>query len=301
MKINTKAVDHLETGSQDRAFDPQVLAADLLEVKRIYAAFFADRTLTDWSRYTEPHARGWTLRETLAHLDSIGQAYLQAAEASLAGRPCYIPGLLQGIDLPAWNQRQIEAQAPRHITDLWNSFLHTLQHAADLVAPLSSAVLDQKTVFPAYHRPISLGELFAGQAAHPGLVHAAQVARGAGVAPLWVQYPAALLQRQITRFFHFMSLSYWPERGGSLRAAITMSAAGEAGGIWTLTLAPEGSAVEAAPLPQPSLRIWFRDADSLCRAITFQMSPLRALLTAQAFAWGDLRLGFRLAWLFNPA
>jgi len=283
------------------AFDPQVLAADLLEVKRIYAAFFAARSPADWPRHTEPHARGWTLRETLAHLDSIGQAYLQAAEATLAGQPCHIPGMLQRNDLPAWNQSQIEARAPRSITNICDSFLNTLQQAADSAARLSPAVLDQKTVFPAYHRPISLGELFAGQAAHPGLVHAAQVARGAGVAPLWVQYSPALLHRQLTRFFHFMSLSYWPERGGNLRAAITISATGEGGGTWSLTLAPEGSAVEEGPLQRPSLRIWFRNADSLCRAVTFQVSPLRALLTAQAFAWGDLRLGFRLTWLFNPA
>ena len=283
------------------AFDPQVLAADLLEVKRTYAAFFAARSPADWPRHTESQAKGWTLRETLAHLDSIGQAYLQAAEAALAGQPCYIPGLLERSDLPAWNQRQIEARASRPITQICDSFLTTLEQAADSVAHLSPAVLDQKTVFPAYHRPISLAELFAGQAVHPGLVHAAQVARGAGVTPLWVQYPSALLQRQLTRFFHFMSLSYWPERGGNLEAAITMSAAGEAGGIWSLTLTPAGSDVEEGPLRRPSLRIWFRNADSLCRALTLQMSPLRALLTAQAFAWGDLRLGFRLAWLFNPA
>jgi hypothetical protein len=127
------------------------------------------------------------------------------------------------------------------------------------------------------------------------------VARGAGVAPLWVEYPPAMLHRQLTRFFHFMSLSYWPERGGNLRAVVRLSAAGPGGGSWTLTLAPEGSEIEEELLQRPILRIWFRNADGLCRAVTFQLSPLRALLTAQAFAWGDLRLGFRLAWLFNPA
>ncbi|HEU0295483.1 MAG TPA: maleylpyruvate isomerase N-terminal domain-containing protein [Anaerolineales bacterium] len=162
------------------AFDPDILAADLLEVKRIFAAFFAARSPADWQRHTESHNRGWTLRETTSHLDAVGQAYLQAAEAALAGQPCHIPGMLQRTDLPAWNQRQIEERAPRPITDICDSFLSTLQQAADSVARLSPAVLNQKTVFPVYHRPISVGELFAGQAAHPGLVHAAQVARGAG-------------------------------------------------------------------------------------------------------------------------
>jgi hypothetical protein len=283
------------------AFDPDILTADLLEVKRIFAAFFAARSPADWQRHTESHNRGWTLRETTSHLDAVGQAYLQAAEAALAGQPCHIPGMLQRTDLPAWNQRQIEERAPRPITDICDSFLNTLQQAADSVAGLSPAALNQKTVFPVYHRPISVGELFAGQAAHPGLVHAAQVARGAGVDPLWIQYPPELLHRQLTRFFHFMSLSYWPERGDNLRAAITLSAAGAGGGSWNLTLSPEGSGIAEGPLKRSSLRIWFRSADALCRAVTLQMSPLRALLTAQAFAWGDVRLGFRMPWLFNPA
>ncbi|HJR79672.1 MAG TPA: maleylpyruvate isomerase N-terminal domain-containing protein [Anaerolineales bacterium] len=282
-------------------FDPQMLAADLLEVKRIYAAFFAARSQADWSRHTEPHARGWTLRETVAHLDSVGQAYLQAAEATLAGQPCHIPGMLQRTELPAWNQREIEARAPRSIADICNSFLGTLQQASNSVARLSSGILSQTTHFPFYHRPISLGELFGGEAAHPGLVHAAQVARGAGVAPLWVQYPPALLHRQLTRFFHLMALSYWPERGGKLQAAIRLSAAGPGGGSWTVTLAPTGGQVAEGTRQPPRLRIWFRNADSLCRAMTFQLSPLRAVLSAQAFAWGDLRLAFQMGWLFNPA
>ena len=283
------------------AFDPLVLAADLLEVKRIYAALFASRSAADWPRHTEPHAMGWTLRETIAHLDSVGQAYLQAAEAMLAGQPCHIPGITQRTELPAWNQREIEVRAPRPITDICNSFLGTLQHASNSVARLSSAVLSRTTNFPFYHRPISLGELFGGQAAHPGLVHAAQVAQGAGVAPLWVQYPPALLHRQLTRFFHLMTLAYWPERGGNLHATVRLNAAGQGRGSWTVRLSPEGSQVAEEPQQRPRLRIWFRNTDSLCRAITFQLSPVRALLTAQAFAWGDISLAFRLAWLFNPA
>jgi len=234
-------------------------------------------------------------------LDSVGQAYLQAAEAALAGQPCRIPGILQRTELPVWNQLEIEARAAWPITDICNSFLDTLQRASDAVALLSSMVLDQTTPFPFYHRPISLGELFGGQVAHPGLVHAAQVAQGAGVAPIWIQYPPALLNRQLTRFFHLMALSYWPERGGNLQAAVRLSAAGPGGGSWIVTLDPKGAQLVDGPRERPRLIIWFRNVDSLCRAVTFQLSPLRARLTAQAFAWGDLRLAFRLAWLFNPA
>lgn len=283
------------------AFDPQALAADLIEVKRIFAAFFADRSASDWQRYTEPYDRGWTLRETVAHLDSVGQAYLQAVESTLAGRPCHIPGLLQRTDLPIWNQREIEARAHRPITDICDSFLNTLQQATDCAARLSPTVLSQKALFPCYHKLITVGELLGGQAAHPGLVHAAQVANGARVVPLWEQYQPAMLRRQITRFFHFMSLAYWPERGGSLHAIIQMNARGPGGGSWYVTMSPTGSEAGTGPVGRTTLTVWFRNADALCRACTQQLSPLQALLTARAFAWGDLRLGFRLAWLFSPA
>lgn len=282
------------------ALEPQILAADLLAVRGMFATFFAARSPADWHRPTEPAGRGWTLGETVAHLDAVGQAYLQTVEAALAGRP-YALGLRERTDLPTWNQREIQARASQPITAVCAAFLATLQQASVYAARLPLTALTQKIAFPAYQRPISLGELFAGLAAHPGLVHAAQVARGAGVAPLWVQYPPALLHRQITRFFHLMALSYWPERGGVLHAALTLNAAGPGGGSWHLTLSPAGCGVGEGPYPRPRLRLWFRNADVLCRVMTLQVSPVRALLNAQAFAWGDLGLGLRLAWLFNPA
>jgi hypothetical protein len=66
-------------------------------------------------------------------------------------------------------------------------------------------------------------------------------------------------------------------------------------------MAPEGSKAGEGKYQRPTLKIWFPDANTLCRAVTLQISPLKALLTAQTFAWGDLRLGFQMEWLFNPA
>ena len=283
------------------AFDPQEIATDVLEVKRIFAEFFAARSPADWQRHTESRGRGWTLRETVAHLDAVSLVYLQAVEATLAGQPCVVPGLLQRTDLPTWNQREIQARALRPITEVCSSFLNTLQQASERAAGLSPSVMSQKALFPFYHRPISVGELLGGQAAHPGLVHGAQVANGAQVSPLWVHYTPAMLQRQITRLFHLMSLAYWPERGGKLRATVNFIAAGPGGGSWYVRLAPTGSEVGLGTARRPTLTIWFRNADALCRTFTQQVSPIGVLLRAQAFAWGNLLLGLRMPWLFNPA
>jgi hypothetical protein len=231
----------------------------------------------------------------------VGQVYLQAAEATRAGEPISVLGILQRTDLPTWNQRGLAARANLPIAQVYGSFLNTLQQASERAASLSLADLARKALFPFYHRPISVGELLAGQAAHPGLVHGAQVANGAQVSPLWVQYSPEMLQRQITRLFHLMSLAYWPERGGRLRATVNFIAAGPGGGSWHVSLAPTGSDVGVGSAPRPTLTVWFRNADALCRTFTLQVSPLGVLLKGQAFAWGNLLLGLRMPWLFNPA
>jgi len=284
-----------------KTFNPQVLAADLIEVRKIFTAFFAERTHSDWEQHTEKFNQGWTLRETVAHLDSIGQTYQQVITSTLAGEPCHISGMVKRTDLPAWNQREIEARASLPISTICDSFLDGLQQAADLAAHLDPATLTKHAPVPFYHRPMTIGELLGGQAAHPGLVHAAQVANGAHVKPLWQHYNPELLFRQITRFCHLMSLAYWPERGEGLRAVVALSAAGPGGGNWYVTMTPEGSQADEGIYPRPTLKIWFRNADALCQALTLQISPLRSLLTAQTFAWGNLRLGFQIGWLFNPA
>jgi hypothetical protein len=285
----------------NHAFEPHVLATDLAEVRDVFATFFAARKQTDWEQHTEKFNRGWTLRETVAHLDAVAQAYQHAITCALVGETYSFPGITQRTELPSWNRIQIEARASIPISTIFDSFLNRLQQAEELAAHLEPAVMTQTTHVPFYHRPITIGELLGGQAAHPGMVHGAQVANGAGVTPLWVHFSPEMLSRQITRFFHLMSLAYWPKRGGNLRAVVTLSVAGPGGGDWYVTMTPEESTAGEGKQPRPTLRIWFRNADALCRALTLQISPLKALLTAQAFAWGDLRLGFQMGWLFNPA
>jgi hypothetical protein len=283
------------------AFDPHILAADLTDVRKIFASFFAARTQADWERHTEKFNQGWALRETAAHLDAVGKGYQHAITSTLAGKPCHFPGMSKRTDLPIWNRREIDARADVPIAAICDSFLQTLGQAAELAGQLSPKDLIQSTPVPFYHRPMTIGEMLGSQAAHPGLVHAAQVANGASIKPLWNEFGSELLCRQITRFCHIMSLAYWPERGGNLRAIVSMSAAGPGGGDWYVTMTPEGSQTGQGIYPRPTLKIWFRNADALCKGLTLQVSPLRSVLTAQTFAWGDLRLAFQMGWLFTPA
>jgi hypothetical protein len=108
-------------------------------------------------------------------------------------------------------------------------------------------------------------------------------------------------QRQLTRFFNLMSLSYWPERGGSLQTTIHFKAFGSDGSNWHLKVAPDGGSAGDGHRPPAGLTLWFRNVDALCRALTLRLTPLRAMLTGQAIAWGNLPLLFRMRYLFLAA
>jgi hypothetical protein len=278
------------------ALTPQYLAADIQIVHDIFRDFFSGLTEADWQRPTE--ANGWTLQETVAHLDAVALGYQQTIEAILANKPFDFGGVTRREELPIWNEKQIALRQQWPAADICGSFLATLHRAAASAGQRQTAELSQSCPLPFYSRPITLADLYGGQAAHPGLVHAAQVANGAGIPPLWHHYPPDLQQRQLSRLLHLMALSYWPERGGALRAIVNFVIPKRAS--WQLHLSPEGCEVRQGKGIRPSLIIWFRSMDTLCRALTLQISPIRAALTGQAFAWGNLPLLFRLEYLFNP-
>ncbi|MCB8943668.1 MAG: maleylpyruvate isomerase N-terminal domain-containing protein [Ardenticatenaceae bacterium] len=279
------------------AFTPHQLAADIHTIHDIFAAFFAQLIEADWQRLTEPN--GWTLHQTVAHLDAVAGAYQQTIEAILSYRQVDFDreGVYQREDLPRWNEEQIAVRLKRPIPDLCTSFLATLQTAAVSAAHRQAAELPQTHIFPVYNSSMTLAQLYGGQAAHPGFVHAAQVAKGANRPPLWQQYPPDLLQRQITRFLHLMSLSYWPQRG-QMHTTINLVVPRRAS--WHLRLSLEGCEAYEGKGERPSLTLWFRSLEALSRSFTLQASPLRAILTGQVLAWGNLSLAFRLNTLFDP-
>ena len=58
----------------NNTFDPQTLADDLLEVRRIYAQFFAGLVEADWDKPVKGGSKEWTLHETIAHLLALNGA-----------------------------------------------------------------------------------------------------------------------------------------------------------------------------------------------------------------------------------
>ena len=58
----------------NKTFDPQTLADDLNEVRRIYALFFAGLAEADWEKSVKGSPKEWNLHETVAHLCALNGA-----------------------------------------------------------------------------------------------------------------------------------------------------------------------------------------------------------------------------------
>ena len=282
----------------DDAFAQPLLAQDLTVIGQILQAFFAGRSDKDWEQETE--LGGWTLRQTAVHLGVVASAYMQFIQAGLVDLPVTDKSFQSRTDLPAWNERMIAEQIDLPITAVIESFLTTLQECATLATTLSEEQLAKTVQVPAYGNALNLAELLGAQAAHPGLIHAAQLPNALNFPPLWHSYPTDLWQRQLTRTFCLMAASYWPERGGNLDTAVNFVIRGHTRMSWYVTMSPQGSNYGTGSAEKASLTLSFRSLDTVSRSLTGQLSPYRGLLTGQIFAWGNPFLGLRLPRLFNP-
>jgi len=276
------------------AFSPTVLAADLIWQQHMLADFFAGLAPADWERPTEKG--GWTLRQTVAHLASVAGLYHQALEAALNGTPLKVAGVSVQDDLLDFNKQQIAQRADTPPEALVKELFQWLDTAAERTSSLNASQLSLTVDLFAYNRPITVAELLGGQIAHPGLVHAAQLANGVGSKPLWNRYPPDFLNRQLTRFFGLMSHAYWLKRAGSRVASANLRVRG--GGSWHIIMNPQGGDWGEGLAAHPSVTYWFTSADAMCCALTFQVDPLRAMFTGKALAYGNLILGLQMPSLF---
>jgi hypothetical protein len=278
------------------AFDAEVLADDLMRLQAILRDLFS--RVKDWNQRT---ARvGWTLGETVGHLLVAADVYESAIESTLKGIPFSYPGLNSRADLANFNEMSIRDCRGIPPKTLARLLLETLERASEIARWLTPEQLAMTTDFCAYNRPITVAELLGNHLVHPGITHGAQIGSGTGRLPLWTAYSLEFMQRQLTRFFcGQMSPSYWPERGHRMRASVNFIVPGA--GRWYVTLDPDGGSAGIGAASRPALTLWTRSTDVVCGLFTRQISPIRALLSGQAIAWGNPVLGFRLPRLFRPA
>lgn len=292
--------------SKNLAIYPQegahaAVIADLSMLAELFSALLENAEPDVWQQRGQGvPASEWTLHQTVSHLAAAAEYYHSVLRCALARETLVTPGFERRQDLPAVNRREIEQRQHLSAEDLIAGLTQALLRTAELAQQMTPEQCAWSTTVPVFNRSLTLFELLEMQLAHPGMVHAAQVARPLGRAPLWREYDDAVLHRMLTRFFRLMSLIYWPERGGNLRTVLRFRVAGLAGGVWHLTVAPEHCWSEEGLGPGPRVTLWAASADALCQVFTSQITPIRALLTRKLFVLGDVRLAFKIDSLFSP-
>jgi hypothetical protein len=280
------------------AYTSYTLAADFLELREIFAGGFERMKEEDWARRIDRRPGGWTMRQTLAHVDMAAHLFNLSIVAGLEGRPVVIPGFERREDLKAFNAAAIEARAELSTAELTASFLGALEEAARLAGSLQAEHLGRLVTVPYYGSAPTVAELFGCSLAHAGIIHGAQLAT-ARSRPIWIFFPPGMMRRQLTRYFHLLGLAYWPERGGDLHATFGFHAEGQGGGSWTVRAHPRGGHGKIGIPRTADVSFHFASTDLLCRFITFQARTWRYLLLRRLRVSGNLNLARRMAELFS--
>lgn len=283
----------------DSAFDPQMLAADLLEVRRIYADYFARLTDADWVRPAKKGPEEWNVQKTVAHLCALNGSGLDSVQARLRDEPYVFRGLENRYQFDDFNHQGIEARLHQTREALGNELLAILNQCAEIAGSLLPDQAALTAEMPIYNRPLTIVEALSIIMFHTGLNHAAQVAEPAGEAPLWLSLAPDIRHRTISRVMRALSLLYRFDLAGDLRAVIAFHVLGEGGGQWYVELSPERTASGEGPVDKPSLAIRFRDTDLLCQMFSGRINLPLALITGRMRPRGDLRLFLRFGTLFN--
>ena len=278
------------------------IIADLHTLEEMLTSFLHRVGPNAWyQRKRRNQTDEWTLYETVAHLVAAADFYLSALQHTLRHEILVIPGFQQRRDLPKYNQQEIMFRQHLQPSQLITALQEALCNTIVLAQQLTPAQLLWQVQLPVFNRPLTILELLETQTTHPGLVHAAQIAFPAGVEPLWSEFEADFMHRMLTRFFHLMTLTYWPERGGRLCAILQFVVAGPAGGDWYISISPTGCyASEGRSSGSRVTIIRATNADALCQLFTGKMSISQALFRKKLSVRGNLFLASRLLFLFAP-
>ncbi|HSH03300.1 MAG TPA: maleylpyruvate isomerase N-terminal domain-containing protein [Anaerolineae bacterium] len=280
--------------------DQEQVAADIRVVREHVMRFLRAATAEDWERRTEGN-EGWTLAETVCHLEGAAFGLRLFAKQGLRGeREGRLPGFTDRRELGVWNEKVIEKRIGAPIEEVVAGLEQILLKVEQEVLQVPVDKCNHWVDLPIYGTGLTVLELFAAQAVHAGLVHAAQLANGRGKPFLWRAYPMDVQMRLLGYLFILLGAVYWPERGPAGRTVVGFRVRRPWRRDWHLVLTESGGeAFEGEGEADVQIVAW--DVDSLAQLFTLQMGVGRAVLTGRAWAWGDVGLAFNLTEMFRPA
>ena len=283
----------------DDTFNPQALAADLGEVRRIYADLFSGLTQAGWDRPVRGSPKEWDLHETVAHLCALNGAGIESIQHALRGEPYTFNGLDDRYQFNAYNRQGIDEHRGIPMNALCAELLDILDDAARIAQNLQPDQAEITIQMPIYNRPVKIVEALGIIIFHASLAHAAQVAEPAGVPPLWKQLAPDIRHRVIGRTMRALSLLFRHDLAGNLTAVLAFRVDGPGGGNWHIDVSPDTSTSTEGPADQTRLTVHLRDTAAFCQMFTGRLNLPVALLTGQLKLHGDLRLFWRMSALFS--
>ena len=280
-------------------FDPQILADDLCEVRRIYAEFFSSLKMENWKKPVKGGSKEWTLHETVAHLCALTGAGLESIQYTLHGEEYVFNGLTDRYHFNAFNRHGINEHLSLPMRELCAEFLSILDETACIARNLRPDQSELASEMPIYNRPVKIVEAMSIMMFHAGLHHSAQVAEPMGAPPLWKQLSPEIRHRVIGRVMRALSLLYRYDLGGDLQAVIAFKMDGPGGGNWHVDVSPESTFSEEGVASHPSLLLHLNRTDVFCQMFTGRLNLPLALLSGHLKLHGDLRLFPRFGTLFS--
>jgi hypothetical protein len=142
----------------NKTFDPETLADDLLEVRRIYTEFFAAIRELDWDKTVKGSPKEWNLHETVAHLCALNGDGLESIMHTLRSEPYTFVGLEDRYQLNAFNRKGINDHLHIPMKELCAEQLGILDEAARIARDLSPYQAKLTALMPIYNRPVSIVE-----------------------------------------------------------------------------------------------------------------------------------------------
>ena len=284
----------MSTNTLNKTFDPQTLADDFLEVRRIYAEFFASLDETSWDTPVKGGSKEWTLHEAVAHLCALTGAGLESVRHALRGEPYTFIGLESRYEFNAYNRKGIDEHLSIPMKVLCDKLLDILDQTASLARDLTPDQAELTAQMSIYNRPVQIVEALGIIMIHAGLFHSAQVAEPAGLQPLWKQLSPEVRHRVLGRVMRAFSLLYRMDIGGSLRTTLVFRVDGHGGGEWYVGLSPESPTSGEGSVERPGLVIHLRDTAVFSRMLTSRLNIPMALMRGDMKLRGDLRLFLRM-------
>jgi hypothetical protein len=283
----------------NKTFDPQTLADDILEVRRIYTEFFAALDDTRWDKPVKGGSDEWTLHETVAHLCHLNNAGLESIKFALRGETYIFVGLETRYKLNAYNRNGINELMGIPRAELCGKLLKILSEAANIAGSLRPDQTELVVSMPIYNRPVKIVEALSIIMIHIGLFHTAQVAEPAGLTPLWKQLSPEIHHRVIGRTMRAFSLLYRLDIGGPLSDTIAFRVDGPGGGEWYVALSPDAPVSGEGFTEHPGLVIHMRETAVFSQMLTSRLNLPISMISGAMKLRGNLRLFLRMGTLFS--